>query len=107
VITQERAKSNPVLVLDAGNSLTGDQDPARRTLGATSVAVMNMMGYDAIGLGPSDLTLGLATLRKRMDESQFAVLSANAVESTTGELITDPYLLRQIAQPSSLLVVAT
>ncbi len=95
MIDREREQGKPLLVLDAGNSLTGDQDPARKTLGETSVNVMNMMGYDAVGLGPTDLSLGLAVLRKRMAEAQFAVLSANAVEATTGELVAEPYVLRQ------------
>lgn len=95
VIDREREQGKPLLVLDAGNSLIGDQDPARKTLGETSVTVMNMMGYDAMGLGPTDLALGLAALRERMDKAQFAVLSANAVESATGELVAEPYLLRQ------------
>lgn len=94
-IKQEREKGAPLLVLDAGNSLTGDQEPALGTQGQSSVVVMNMMGYDALALGPQDLALGLETLRQRMDEAQFAVLSANAVDAATGELLATPYVLRQ------------
>jgi 2',3'-cyclic-nucleotide 2'-phosphodiesterase (5'-nucleotidase family) len=94
-IKQEREKQTPLLLLDAGNSFVGDQEPALGTQGQSSVFVMNMMGYDAIALGPQDLALGLGTLRQRMAEAEFAVLSANAVVSATGELLAAPYVLRQ------------
>jgi 2',3'-cyclic-nucleotide 2'-phosphodiesterase (5'-nucleotidase family) len=82
-------------VLDAGDSLTGDQPPAQSTLGRTSVTAMNMMGYDAMALGGQDMSLGLPVLRQRIAEAEFTVLSANAVVSPTGELVATPYLLRQ------------
>jgi 5'-nucleotidase/UDP-sugar diphosphatase len=93
-IAQEREKGGFLLVLDAGDSLVGDQDPATKTQGQTSVAAMNLMGYDALALGPQDLALGLDVLRQRIVEAEFAVLSANAVVSATGELLASPYLLR-------------
>lgn len=93
-IAEERAKGDALLVLDAGDSLVGDQDPARKTQGETSVAVMNLMDYDAMALGPNELALGLSVLRQRIAEAEFAVLSADAVLSDTGELVAVPYTLR-------------
>jgi 2',3'-cyclic-nucleotide 2'-phosphodiesterase (5'-nucleotidase family) len=52
---------------------------------------MNSMGYDAMALGPKELSLGPDLLRQRMAEAAFSILSANAVISGTGELITAPY----------------
>ena len=95
-IADERNTSKPVLVLDAGNSLTGDQDPARRTAGASSIEALNLLGYDATALGPADLTLGPKVLRERIAEASFAILSANAVDQRTGELLTKPYVVREI-----------
>ena len=96
-IAEERAKSEFVLVLDAGDSLVGDRDPARKTQGQTSVEIMNRLGYDAMALGPQDLALGLPVLQKRIAEAQFTLLSANAVVSATGKLVAVPYLLREFA----------
>jgi 2',3'-cyclic-nucleotide 2'-phosphodiesterase (5'-nucleotidase family) len=93
VINQERALGGPVLVLDAGDSLVGDRDPAKRTQGETSVAALNLLGYDAMVLGAKDLALGLDVLRQRLAEAQFAVLSANAVAAASGELLATPYLV--------------
>jgi 5'-nucleotidase/UDP-sugar diphosphatase len=95
-ISQEREKGGALLVLDAGNSLVGDQDPALSTQGQSSVVAMNMMGYDAMTLGQKDLALGLDVLRQRIAEAEFAVLSANAVVSPTGEWVATPYVLRQV-----------
>ena len=65
------------------------------TQGQTSAKVMNMMGYDAMALGPQDLALGLKVIRQRIAEADFAMLSANAVVSVTGELVAPAYVLRQ------------
>lgn len=104
IITQEREKEEFLLLLDAGDSLVGDQDPARETQGQTSVVAMNLMGYDALALGPLDLALGLDVLRQRIDEAEFAVLSANAIVSATGDLVATPYVLRQFGEHSVALV---
>jgi 2',3'-cyclic-nucleotide 2'-phosphodiesterase (5'-nucleotidase family) len=58
---------------------------------------MNRMGYDALVLGPKDLALGSAVLKQRIAEAKFAVLSANAVLSATGELLAKPYVVREFA----------
>lgn len=104
VINQERKKGEPLFVLDAGNSLVGDQDPARASLGQSSVTAMNMMGYDAMALGAKDLELGLEVLRQRLAEAKFAVLSANAVASAMGELVASPYVLQQFADHTIAIV---
>jgi 2',3'-cyclic-nucleotide 2'-phosphodiesterase (5'-nucleotidase family) len=82
--------------LDAGNSLTGDRPPANTTQGASTIEHMNMMQYDAMTLGQSDLRLGQNALTSRMAESDFPFLSANAVLSTTGELIASAFITREI-----------
>jgi 2',3'-cyclic-nucleotide 2'-phosphodiesterase (5'-nucleotidase family) len=97
VINQERESHTPLLILDAGDSLTGDRDPARSTQGESSIAAMNLMGYDAMVLGPKDIDLGLTALSERSAEAEFDLLSANAVVSDTGELVTDAYALRYLS----------
>lgn len=78
-------------MLDAGNCLVGDRDPARRTQGQTSIEVMNRMGYDAAALGGKDLELEPEVLKQRIAEAEFPVLSANAFEATTGSRLADPF----------------
>ena len=93
VIREQQAQGGHLLVLDAGNSLVGDTDPAKKTQGQTSIAVMNLLGYDAIALGPQDLALGVEVLRERIAEAEFAVLSVNAVASADNEPIATPYVV--------------
>ena len=97
-IAQTRQQGGFVLLLDAGDSLVGDADPARKTQGQSSVTVMNMLGYDAMALGPQDLSLGLSVLQQRMAEAKFAVLSANAVVSATGKSFATPYVIREFGR---------
>ena len=52
---------------------------------------MNLMGYDAMALGPLELSLGLDILQQRMAEARFPILSANVVLTDTGGLVTEPY----------------
>ena len=94
-IAQTRQQGGFVLLLDAGDSLVGDADPARKSQGQSSITVMNMLGYDAMALGPQDLSLGLSVLQQRMAEAKFAFLSANAVVSATGKLLATPYVIRE------------
>jgi 2',3'-cyclic-nucleotide 2'-phosphodiesterase (5'-nucleotidase family) len=87
-----------MLVLDAGNSLLNAGDPAERTHGQTSVEAMNLMGYDAMALGSLDVSkLTPDQLRQRMQEADFAMLSANVYDVTTQELLTDPYTVIEMA----------
>jgi 2',3'-cyclic-nucleotide 2'-phosphodiesterase (5'-nucleotidase family) len=94
VIKQQRAQFEHVLVLDAGDSLVRDRSPATSTSGMSSVELLNMMGYDAMALGQGDLAqLGIETIRQRMQEAEFAFLSANAYIAGTDELLASPYLI--------------
>jgi len=58
---------------------------------------MNLMGYQAMVLGPKDLSLGLDLVQQRMQEAQFPLLSANAVFSGSQELIAAPFTLLDLA----------
>jgi 2',3'-cyclic-nucleotide 2'-phosphodiesterase (5'-nucleotidase family) len=60
------------------------------------VEAMNLMGYDAMALGETDLQLGEDVLRQRMAEADFAVLSANVVVRSSGELFAAPYVLLEV-----------
>lgn len=97
LIRQEREKSQRVLVLEAGNWLANDREPALTSRGRTSVQAMNLMGYDAAALGLLDITkLGLAELQARMAEAAFPILSANATVVATGDLLAQPYKVFEI-----------
>jgi 2',3'-cyclic-nucleotide 2'-phosphodiesterase (5'-nucleotidase family) len=85
-----------VLLLDTGDALLGDGFLGNETMGESIVAGMNLMGYDAMALGPKELSLEASVLRQRIREAHFPVLSANAVWRATGESVAQPYTILDI-----------
>jgi len=84
------------LLLDTGDALVGGAPLGDLTQGEVVVAGMNLMGYQAMAVGPKELGLGLDVLQQRLDEAQFPFLSANAVSSATGELLVAPYTVLEV-----------
>jgi 2',3'-cyclic-nucleotide 2'-phosphodiesterase (5'-nucleotidase family) len=74
--------------LDAGNALFGQQ-VADESRGKIPIAAMNLMGYAAMTLGPSELQAGAAVLRDRAGEARFPFLGANLPEG----LPVKPYVV--------------
>jgi 2',3'-cyclic-nucleotide 2'-phosphodiesterase (5'-nucleotidase family) len=98
VIREAKAKYEHVLVLDAGEALLNDREPAKGSHGQSSVRALNLMGYDAVALGMRDLSLlTLPELRMRIAEAEFAFVSANTFLRDSSELLVDPYLLVDVA----------
>jgi 2',3'-cyclic-nucleotide 2'-phosphodiesterase (5'-nucleotidase family) len=54
---------------------------------------MDAMGYDALALGPKELSLGAAVLAQRMEEARLAMVSANVVLTGTETLFTEPFVI--------------
>lgn len=97
LIKQARTDNGAVLVVDAGDSLIGDMEPAMRTQGASSVEAMNRMEYDAAVLGPADLSLGPEVVKQRIAEAEFPFLSADMTVAATGEPVAPGYALLTVA----------
>lgn len=83
-------------MLDTGDALIGGGILGDGTQGEAIVAGMNLMGYDAMALGPKELSLGLEVLRLRMAEAQFPLLAANVVATDTQELLAQPYTVLDV-----------
>ena len=107
VIAKARAQAESLLVVDAGDSLANDQDPARASQGQTSVEAMNQMGYDAAALGALDLALGPEVLRARSAEAQYPFLSANAYIRGTDERVAQLYAAQEVGGQTVYLIGLT
>jgi len=94
-IEAARKRQSAVLVLDAGNFLLNDMEPAVSSKGTSSIEAMNRMGYQAAALGEKDLTLALGFLRQRVSEAKFPILSANVVAKETGQPVCDAYTIKE------------
>ena len=90
-----RGQNPNVLLLDAGNALTG-QSLADGSKGRVVVEAMNQLGYTAMAIGERELCLGLAEFRKRMQEARFPFVSANVVIKATGKLLAEPYAIVEV-----------
>lgn len=64
-------------------------------MGEDIVAGMNLMGYDAMAIGPMELELGAAILRRRLGEAEFPMLSANVIWSGDQGHVGEPYTVLQ------------
>jgi 2',3'-cyclic-nucleotide 2'-phosphodiesterase (5'-nucleotidase family) len=95
-IQQQAAEHDNLLVLDSGDALVGGGWLGDLTDGQAIVAGMNSMAYDAMALGPNELSLGQEKLGRRLGEARFPVLSANVVRSDTGELLVQPYHILEV-----------
>lgn len=96
-----RSLSEHSLLLDAGNSLSNQYTTTAELAvaqgGATAVEVLNRLGYDAVALGDLDLDMGPEELRKRIAAAEsFQFVSANLVDKATGELLVEPYVVKQV-----------
>ncbi|MCD6553152.1 MAG: bifunctional metallophosphatase/5'-nucleotidase [Anaerolineae bacterium] len=95
-IKEERAASPYVLLLDAGNSIYGDQALTQITQGRVVITAMNLMGYDAMALGAGDFRLGLEVLQARIAEARFPILSANVLAADTRQPFVTPYVIKKV-----------
>ena len=84
-------------MLDTGDDLVGGGILGDATQGEVIVAAMSYVGTDAMALGPKELSLGSALLRKRIDEADFPMLSANVLVTGTQELFAPAYTVLEEA----------
>ena len=89
-------RSEHLLLLDTGDALKMGEGAESRTMGEDIVAGMNLMGYDAMAIGPYELELGAQALRQRLAEAEFPMLSANALWSGDNSYVGEPYTILQV-----------
>ncbi len=86
-----------LLLLDTGDALVAPEGSQGQVRGADVVAGMNLMGYDAMAIGPMELGLGTETLRQRLSEADFPMLSANVRWRSDQALVGEPYVVLQVS----------
>jgi len=79
------AQGYDVVLLDAGDAIQGNL-LANSDKGASVIEFMNLVGYDAMGLGDHEFDYGADVLEQRMSEAAFPMLAANIRVDATGEL---------------------
>ncbi len=97
-----KAKNPNTLLVDCGNSLAGDplnyvRSRLAKDQPEPSIAVMNLLGYNAMAVGDRDFDFGFPNLRDTEDKAQFPFLCANAVFTATGKGAFTPYVKLEVA----------
>lgn len=89
------------MLLDTGDALVGGVGTVGEdTEGLAIVLGMGLMGYDAMALGPKELSLGSAVLQQRMSQAEeqgMPMLSANVVRAGTDEQVAPAYKTIDVA----------
>ncbi len=60
------------------------------------VESFNLLGYDALGIGDDDLSLGKEFLMEISKKVKFPLLSSNLIDEESGKLLFSPYILKNI-----------
>ncbi|MCD5407333.1 MAG: choice-of-anchor I family protein [Desulfotomaculum sp.] len=76
IVKEERAKGQPLLVLDAGDTIHGT-NLANLNQGKPVIEVMNEIGYAAMAVGNHEFNFGMAVLEQRAEQAEFPFLAAN------------------------------
>ena len=97
-------KEKDILILDAGDLLfkkfftpvlENEVKPATEKA-RLIVESLNVMGYDAVGIGDDDLTLGKDSLVEIAKNANFPFLSSNVLDEASGKPLFKPYLLKEV-----------
>jgi hypothetical protein len=96
-LAQLRKEQPNLLLVDAGNALIGSE--SLESKGRVIVAAYNGMGYDAVNLCHRDFWFGKAATLAVLKEAKFAVLSANFLDEASGELLAQPYVVKNVNGP--------
>jgi 2',3'-cyclic-nucleotide 2'-phosphodiesterase (5'-nucleotidase family) len=103
-VKELRENRKDVLVLDAGDLLFkkfSSPVPENELKMVSDKADLiiesfNLMGYDALGIGDDDLSLGKEFLMGLSKKAKFPFLSSNLMDEESGKLLFQPYLVKEI-----------
>jgi hypothetical protein len=93
VIDDLRRQRPGVLVVDAGD-MFGERPNAIKT--KYMIKALARSGYDAIGLGDNDFSLGVAALRAMVRDDKLPLICANVTDET-GQPVVPPHVIREAA----------
>ena len=93
VADSSRLKYGDVLLVDAGDFAPEAANPIEEARIDFQFRIMELIGYDAIGVGERELNFGYARLKALAASSKVPVLSANLVDRKTGQPAFKPYVI--------------
>jgi hypothetical protein len=85
LIDSTRIKHGDAVVVDAGDWAPDMGRPAEEPKLAFLLEMMNLMGYDALGVGERELGFGVETFKALAAKSKAPVISSNLIDKKTGK----------------------
>lgn len=87
LLARERALVADTLTVDCGDHMDRASAETEGSMGLANVEVLNACGYDLVIPGNNEgLTLSAASLARAYHEAEFAVVCANLLDSSTGQV---------------------
>ncbi|OIO34238.1 MAG: hypothetical protein AUJ70_01515 [Candidatus Omnitrophica bacterium CG1_02_40_15] len=97
-INDIRKDTDEILLLDVGDALPlFNPEFTRKTItynAFISLKAMDMMGYDAMNVGESDLILGEKFLQEKSQNLKFPLISSNIAYKSKNGLFFKPYVIK-------------
>ena len=93
VIDSTKIKYGDALVVDAGDFAPDAANPIEEARIEFQFHAMEMLGYDAIGIGERELNFGVAKLKALAAASKVPVLSSNLYDKASGKPAFKPYAI--------------
>jgi hypothetical protein len=96
---------SPTLAIDGGDVLFGSpgskapsrgEELAAMRVAKSIVAAYDLLGYQAVGIGPADLQYGVERLVELYRGARFRVVSANLVEKKSGKPVFEPWTIVEV-----------
>jgi 2',3'-cyclic-nucleotide 2'-phosphodiesterase (5'-nucleotidase family) len=103
-VKEVRESTKGVLVLDAGdllfkkfsNPIREDELKMVAEKAHLILESFNLMGYDTVGIGDDDLSLGKEFLLDISKKANFPFLSTNLIDEESGQDLFPPYVLKKV-----------
>ncbi len=100
LVKEQRVNNGYTILIDQGSMLSGSAltdyfatTPSK--MANPMITMYNALGYDAVVLGPGELTYGSAYLSKVLSTANFPMLSANAQSTDKTKLAFKPYIIKE------------
>ena len=99
-----RESQKGILVLDSGdllfkkyfNPIPENESKGMNEKAHLIIESLNLMGYDAIGIGDDDLNLGKEFLSEISKKANFPFLSSNLLDEASGKILFQSSLIKEI-----------
>jgi 5'-nucleotidase len=95
-LIEQRRQEKPVLLVDAGDFCPSVQRRHQHVTDRYFFQALGRIGYDAIGVGETDIRYGRKRLLERMKRDDLPLVSSNIIDKRGGGHIVDPYIIRSV-----------